>query len=417
MRDESTAIGVGTSRPGHGQPPATPRTGRNLHLAAIIAGSVAVIVIAAGLFSRAHDASSVKIWTAAQAIPPVSLVSPARTPGAGSLVLPGALQAFYNAPIYARVAGYVHGWYADIGARVKTGQLLATIDTPELDQQLVQARADLVSAQANMKLANITADRWSKMLAQDAVSKQESDEKTSDLASKTAQVNAARANVDRLLALKSFARIVAPFDGVVTARKVDIGALVNAGATAAPNSELFDVAKVDRLRLYVHVPQNYSSRIHPGMTAALSVPEYSGRTFTATLDTTANSISNNSGTLLVELMVDNRDGLLEDGDYAQVSLALEGQPTVGAATLVLPASALIFRRGGTQAAVVGPDDHVRLRPVTVGRDLGSTIEIAAGIGPSDRVIDNPPDSISDGQLVRVVRPGAGPVAEGGHAKS
>jgi RND family efflux transporter MFP subunit len=268
-----------------------------------------------------------------------------------------------------------------------------------------------------MQLARITADRWSKMLAQDAVSKQESDEKTGDLASKTAQVNAAKANLDRLLALKSFARIVAPFDGVVTARKIDIGALVNAGATAAPNSELFDVAKVDRLRLYVHVPQNYSSRTHPGLTAQLSVPEYPGRTFTAALDTTANSISNNSGTLLVELMVDNRDQLLKDGDYAQVRFALEGQPQAGAASLVLPASALIFRRSGTEAAVVGPDNHVRLRPVTVGRDLGTTIELASGLSPSDRVIDNPPDSISDDQLVRVMPSRPAPATENRNAGS
>lgn len=408
MRDQSTAIGVGT---------VAPRTGRNLRLAAIIAGSVAAAVVAAGLISRAHDASSVKSWTSAQAIPTVNLVTPTTSSGGASLVLPGALQAFYNAPIYARVPGYVHGWYADIGAHVRAGQILATIDTPELDQQLVQARADLASAQANMQLARITADRWSKMLAQDAVSKQESDEKTGDLATKTAQVNAAKANVDRLLALKAFARIVAPFDGVVTARKIDIGTLVNAGAAAAPNSELFDVAKIDQLRLYVHVPQTYSSQIHSGVTAELTVPEYPGRTFTARLDTTANSISNNSGTLLVELMVDNHDQLLKDGDYAQVKFTLEGQRSAGVTTLVLPASALLFRRAGTQAAVVEPDNHVRLKRVTVGRDLGATIEVASGLSPSDRVIDNPPDSISDGQLVRVVRSHTAPTSEGPNANS
>jgi RND family efflux transporter MFP subunit len=266
-----------------------------------------------------------------------------------------------------------------------------------------------------MQLARITADRWSKMLAQDAVSKQESDEKTGDLATKTAQVNAAKANVDRLLALKSFARIVAPFDGVVTARKIDIGALVNAGAAASPNSELFDVAKVDRLRLYVHVPQNYSAQLRPGMTAELTVPEYPGRTFRASMDTTANAISDNSGTLLVELMVDNRAGTLKDGDYAQVSFDLGGAPQGGAAPLALPASALVFRRGGTQAAVVGPDSHVHLRRVVVGRDLGATIEVASGLSPTDRVIVNPPDSITDGQLVRVVGSGAGPAMDNRNA--
>ena len=382
----------------------------------MIAGGVAAVVVIVGLISRAHDAAEVRTWTATQAIPAVSLVSPAPQSAGAALVLPGALQAFYNAPIYARVPGYVHGWYVDIGARVKTGQLLATIDTPELDQQLIQARADLASAEANVQLARITAGRWTKLLAKDAVSKQESDEKTGDLATKSALVNAAKANVDRLVALKSFARIVAPFDGVVTARKIDIGALVNAGATAAPNSELFDVAKIDELRLYVHVPQNYSSRIHAGSTATLTVPEYPGRKFVAILNTTANAISDNSGTLLVELLVNNQDGLLKDGDYAQVTFTLEGQAAGGVPTLELPSSALLFRREGTQAAVVGPDNHVRLRAVTVGRDLGPTIEIAAGLTTADRVIDNPPDSISEGELVRVVRSQAEPTSEGHNDK-
>ena len=386
--------------------------GRRLRLASIVAGAAAAAVVAVGLVGRAREAVSVRRWTAAEAIPTVSVVTPAPEAGGDPLTLPGALQAFYNAPIYARVPGYVHGWYADIGARVKAGQRLADIDTPELDQQLIQARADLASAQAAMSLARITADRWSRMLAQDAVSKQESDETTGDLATRTAAVNAAKANVDRLLALKSFARIAAPFDGVVTARRVDIGALVNAGAAAAVGAELFDVAKVDQLRLYVHVPQSYSSQIRPGTTVTFTVPEFPGRRFLARLDTTASAISDNSGTLLVELLVDNHDQSLKAGDYAQVEFALAPRVAAAAPTLVLPVSALIFRRSGTQAAVVGPDGRVRLRRVTVARDLGTTIEVSAGLDPSDRVVDNPPDSLADGESVRVVAP-----AEGRHGKA
>lgn len=413
MHNDTASPGTGISPPARGGGPGLARPNhRGLRIAAVIGVGLAAVVVVTGLIGRAHDASAVKNWTNSEAIPVVRLVSPAPLSAGAALVLPGTLQAYYNAPIYARVPGYVHAWYADIGAQVKSGQLLATIDTPELDEQLVQARADLASAQANMKLASVTAERWSRMLAQDAVSKQETDEKSGDLAAKTAQVNAAKANVDRLVALKSFARIVAPFDGVVTARKTDIGDLVNAGATAAPNSELFDVAKVDQLRLYVHVPQNYSSQIRPGASATLSVPEYPGRTFAAQLNATAKSISDNSGTLLVELLVNNADTSLQAGDYAQVSFGLRGPTSGTEGGLELPSSALLFRSKGAQAAVVGPDNHVHIRSIKIGRDLGPTIEVTAGLTPSDHVIDNPPDSISEGQLVRVVQPASGGTAGG-----
>jgi RND family efflux transporter MFP subunit len=377
---------------------------RRLMTAAAIVGCVAVVIVVTGLIGRAHDAAMVKKWTSSEAIPAVSLVTPKGPTKGASLVLPGTLQAFYSAPIYARVAGYVHAWYHDIGAQVKTGELLATIDTPELDQQLIQARADLASTEADMKLADITSQRWSRLLVQDAVSKQEADEKAGDFASKTAKVNASKANVERLVALKSFARIVAPFDGVVTARKTDIGDLVNVGASATTGSELFDVSKVNQLRLYVRVPQNYSSQIRPGVNTTLNVPEYPGKTFPAVLTTTSNSVSNTSGTLLVELLVDNADHLLKDGDYAQVKFALPSAASSGSTVLVLPSSALLFRKSGMQAAVVGPDNRVHLHSVTVGRDLGTTIEISSGLDPTNRVINNPPDSIADGQLVRVIRP-------------
>lgn len=397
--------------PPQGDPARRRPVPRGLRIAGWVALILAVLIVVSGLLRRTHDLSQAKTWTTAQAVTAVNIITPTQASGAEALVLPGDLEAFYNAPIYARVSGYVRAWYVDIGARVKAGQQLATIDTPELDQQLLQARADLASAQANMQLATITAQRWSRLLAQDAVSKQESDEKAGDLAAKTAQVNAARANVDRLLALKSFSRIVAPFDGVVTARKTDIGALVNAGAGANTSSELFDVAKVDRLRLYVSVPQSYSDQIGPGATATLSVPEMPGRTFAAALGATANAVTARSGTLLVELMVNNADGLLKAGDYAQVKFLLpRAEAGAGGPNLELPTDALLFRKSGLEAAVVDADDHVRIRPVTVGRDLGTSIEVTSGLAPSDRVIDNPPDSIASGQLVRVIDPNHAPPA-------
>ncbi|WP_158915636.1 efflux RND transporter periplasmic adaptor subunit [Caulobacter sp. S45] len=411
--DVPASSGAPHASPPYAAKPAPSR--RGLKIAAVAGVCIAAVVVITGILGRNHEHAQVKTWTSAQAIPAVSVISPTVETGAQALVLPGNLQAFYNAQIYSRVSGYVHGWYQDIGARVKSGQLLATIDTPELDQQLIQARADLESAQATMQLASTTAKRWSTLLAKDAVSKQESDEKSGDYLVKSALVHAAQANVNRLLAMKGFARIVAPFEGVVTARRTDIGALVNAGAGATPSSELFDVAKVDKLRLYVRVPQSYSARITPGTKAVITVPEYPGRTFTAALTTTANAVSDSSGTLLVQMAVDNPDDALKSGDYAQVKFDLPNSGAGGGGMLRLPSSALLFRKTGLEAAVVGPDDHVRLQRVTVGRDLGTVMEIAGGLKPSDRVIDNPPDSIGDGQLVRVISSSAKPSAESAHA--
>jgi len=390
--------------PGLGNASAPKPSRRGLKAVAIGAAGLAALVVVAGLLSRSHQTAQTRNWTSAQEVPTVTTVTPSNEAGAQALVLPGTLQAYYNAQIYPRVSGYVHAWYQDIGARVTAGQLLATIDTPELDQQLMQARADLESAKANQELAGTTAKRWSSLLTQDAVSRQESDEKSGDLKVKTALVNAAKANVDRLLALKSFARIVAPFDGFVTARKTDIGALVNAGAGASPNSELFDVAKVDRLRLYVRVPQSYSARIKVGDTATLKVPEHPGQSFKATLTSTANAVSDNSGTLLIELAVANPGDVLKAGDYAEVTFDLPGAGSSGSGMLRLPSSALLFLKTGLEAAVVDGGGHVHLRRVTVGRDLGSVIEVSGGLSPTDRVINNPPDSIADGEVVRVVQP-------------
>ncbi len=371
-----------------------------LKWAAAIGALVLVVVVVTGILGRAHQQAGLKTWTAQNEIPTVSVALPTPAQGGQALVLPGALSAYYNASIYARVSGYLHRWYVDIGDRVRAGQVLADIDTPELDQQLIQARANLESVRANMRLAQITARRWSGLLAQDAVSRQESDEKAGDLAAKSAQVNASQAEVNRLLSLKSFARITAPFDGVVTARRTDIGALINAGSAATNTSALFDVSKVDRLRLYIHVPQTFSGRIYKGMTASFTVPEYAGRSFQGVLTNTSNAVSDSSGTLLAEFAVDNRDGQLKAGDFAQVTLSLPQESRTSMVTI--PSSAVIFRKSGLQVATVGSGDRVILHAVTPGRDLGSSIEIASGLSPTDRVIDNPPDSISQGDLVRVV---------------
>jgi len=388
----------------HHTGPAPRPSRRALVITAVVAGVVAVLVVVTGIASRVVQAHETKTWTQTQSIPVVSLVGPEPESGTQALVLPGTLSAYYNAPIYSRVSGYLRAWYHDIGARVKAGELLATIDTPDLDQQLVQARADLATAEANRQLAQITARRWTNLLKQDAVSAQESDEKTGDLAAKTAQVNAAKANVGRLLALKGFSRIVAPFDGVITARKTDIGYLINAGAGATTSSELFDVSKVDKLRLYVNVPQVDSALIRPGVKASLTAPEFPGRAFSAQLTTTADAVSDRTGAVLVELIVDNADGALTTGDYAQVKFETPGDAASGGQTVRLPSSVLIFRNEGPQVAVLGPHDRVILKPVVVGRDLGASIEISSGLSRADKVIDSPPDSITEGELVRVAQP-------------
>ena len=371
------------------------QTLQRLKLAGAAGLLVAGVLVASGVMSRQHSEQAIKAWTTAAAIPTVDVIS--LNPGASTaaLTLPGAVQAYYEAPIHARVSGYLKQWYEDIGAHVKAGQLLASIDTPELDQQLAQARADLATAEANLSLAQITAKRWQHLLADDAVSPQEADEKSGDLAAKTALVNAARANVDRLVALESFKNIVAPFDGVVTARKTDIGALISAGGDSGP--ELFSVADVHRLRVYVRVPQSYSAAIKPGLTAALSVPEYPGQSFTATLSSTADAVNDQSGTLLVELGLDNANGQLKPGDYAEVHFSL---PQSGSGVQV-PASALVYRQQGLQVATLGPDSHVVMKNITIARDDGSYVEVAAGLSRADRIIDSPPDSLAQGDLVRV----------------
>jgi multidrug efflux system membrane fusion protein len=369
---------------------------RNLRRAGIAGAGLLTAILLFGLYTRYVEASGLKNWTSEEDIPTVALITPIANGKAPSLVLPGALQAFYDAQIYSRVPGYVHAWYKDIGAHVKKGDLLATIDTPELDQQISQARADVGAAIAAQKLSGTTAQRWESLLPLDAVSKQDAEEKEEDLASKTGAVKAAEANLDRLLAMKEFARIVAPFDGVVTKRTADIGALVN-GGPASNGNPLFAVSDIGHLRVYVDVPQSYSAQIVPGTTVSLTVPEYSDKTFAAKLLSTSNAISTQSSTLLVEFEVDNNDSLLKPGDYAQVSMSLPQ----GNAALRLPASALMFRASGLQVATIGNDNHILMKRISIGTDLGTQVTIASGLSEKDRIVNNPPDSLATGDKVRI----------------
>jgi membrane fusion protein, multidrug efflux system len=386
-----------------------PQIERSLKRAAIVGGAVLGLIILFGAYTRFSQSSSTQSWTVKEEVPTVQLVAPASPGAVQALVFPGTLESYYDANLYARVPGYVHAWYKDIGAHVKKGEVLATIDTPELDQQISQAKADLSAAQAARKLSAITAQRWEKLLPLDAVSKQDEETKVEDLESKTGAVNAAQANLGRLEALKAFDRIVAPFDGVVTKRTIDIGALVDAGApqgsstgaSPLPDSTtgqpLFTVSDIHALRLYVEVPQNYAAQIVPGMKATLSVPEYPGRTFAAKLVSTSNAISAASSTLLVEFEADNSKGLLMPGEYAQVNIGL---PT-GSTMLRIPASALIFRAAGLEVATLGPDNRIVMKHITIATDLGTQVVVSSGITAGDKVVNNPPDSLSQGDKVRV----------------
>jgi RND family efflux transporter MFP subunit len=387
----------------HGAPshrPSTPQEraalGRRLKWAGLIGGVAAIAIVGWGLFARARAEGDMQVSANQRSVPVVRTLSPTREGAAEALELPGALQAYNDAPIYARVPGYVKSWSEDIGARVKAGQLLAVIDAPELDQQLAEAQANLATAQANLNLATITAKRFNDLAGDDAVSKQDADEKSGALAAQTAGVKAAQANVQRLQALEGFKRILAPFDGVVTQRNTNIGALVNAGAGAAPASSLFNVADVHVLRVYVSVPQVYSAVIRAGMPAVLALPQFPGRAFAAKVVSDAGSVNAQTGALLVELEVANPDGALKPGDYVQARFQMPTQ----AGALRVPASSLIFRRNGLQVAVLD-GDRARLKTVSIARDFGGQVELSSGLAASDKVIDNPPDSLADGDVVRV----------------
>ncbi len=366
----------------------------------LIAVGVAVVLAAWGILSRLYARVLLERSATDAAIVTVATAHPSQGPGADTLVLPGTVQAFYEAPIYARTNGYLRAWHTDIGTSVRKGQLLAEIDTPEVDQQLRQAQADLATAQANSQLARTTNERWRGLLATESVSKQDADERAGDAAAKQAAEQSAAANLARLRELASFKRVVAPFAGVVTQRNTDVGALINAGE--APGSALFRVADTHRLRIYVSVPQSYAGQIAAGAQAELVFADRPGKRYEAAVSSTARALDASSRTLQVELQIDNANGELFPGSYAEVHFDLRG---TGTTLLRIPVNAVLFRSQGLLVATVDPSGHAHLRHITQGRDFGKEIEVLSGVDASDTLIVNPPDSISDGMQVRVASPG------------
>jgi RND family efflux transporter MFP subunit len=395
---ENPAEAWGRAQPQPPRLPRPPRRGRRrgVLIFALVGVAVLVAIAAIGIVTRREHEAVLVRQTQEAAVPTVEVVVPKQGVKPRPLVLPGEIQAFYSAPIYAQVSGYVKMWYKDIGARVKTGDLLAYIETPGLDQQLAQAKAALAEAQANAKLAEVTAVRWRKLLTTQSVSQQETDVKVADAQAREAQVQAAAANVSRLEALEGFKRLVAPFDGIVTARKVDVGALVTADRTNEP--ELFEVSDIHQVRVYVKVPQAYTSDIAVGMHAKLYLPQYPDKMFDAKLITVSNAITPSSRTELVELLADNPRGELTPGTYTDVHFELPPNPN----TVRIPTSALIFQEHGLQVAVVGPHDRIELRKIRIGVDLGTEVEVVAGLKPGERVVNSPPATLAQGEQVRVV---------------
>jgi RND family efflux transporter MFP subunit len=367
------------------------RAMRFVVLLALAAGTVA----ATGVGQRHADERKLTTWTLAQAVPNVELISPKRDDETRTIELPGNVEAFYSASIHGQVSGYVQEWRDDIGAKVKRGDILAIVDTPELDQRLTAAEGDLAKAKARQSIAHITAERWQTLRSSAAVSQQAIDEKESTAIAADADVAASKADLDKLHALKTFARITAPFDGVVTARNVDIGSLVSADASDKP--PLFVVSDVSRMRIYVRAPEVYSAVLKTGMTATLSLPEYANRTFQARIDTTSDAMDAKSRALLVELMADNKDGALRPGAFAQVKFELPPDPD----TLTVPSGALLFRDGATFVATVDDKSRVKMKKVTISRDYGSRVEIGGEVTAADRIVRHPQESLSDGDEVRV----------------
>ena len=377
----------------------------------VILAVVTVAVAIFGIVERKHAGAQLMHYTDATAAPPVSLAQPVFEKNATEIVLPGNIQAYTLAPIYARTTGYVKAWYHDIGSRVRKGELLAVIETPELDQQLAQAKADLATAQSNAALAKVTADRYQGLVGQNAVSQQDTDNAVQALEARNTEVTSAQANVRRLEQLQSFERIEAPFDGVVTARNLDIGQLISAaGSTNTPGTgtvsgskEVFDISAIQTLRVFVNVPQVYAPDAKAGVMATLVLPQFPGRTFRGKLVRTSDAVDPATRTLLAEVDVDNRSGELLPGSYTEVHLKVANP----AAALIVPVSALILEPDGLHVGIVDATQHARIVRVTPGRDSGSTMEILGGLQPGQQVIANPPDSLTDGEQVRVVTPDNG----------
>jgi RND family efflux transporter MFP subunit len=370
---------------------------RQLLLVGLIALVAAGGIAANGLISRARNKQDLVQWTNARAIPTVALAKLLRGDAEQRLILPGDLQPYSKATIYARVSGYLKSWNNDIGAPVKAGAVLASIEAPDLDQQLAQARATLASAKANYDIAALTAARNNTLVQKQAISQQIADQTAADAAAKKAIMDASAAYVGQLEAMQSFKQIVAPFDGVVTARNTDIGALINSGSAGQP---LFEIADLHRVRVYVQVPQAFTADLRPGLKATFEVPQYPGRKFDATVVTTSNAMSETSRSMLVELQADNSDGKLFGGTYCRVDFQISGDPNM----VRLPATALMPVNRGVQVAVVGDDNKVVLKSIQLGRDFGDTVEVKAGLSSQDKVIDSPPETLQNGDTVQLAAP-------------
>jgi RND family efflux transporter MFP subunit len=384
--------------------PSRPGSGATRAILVLFLVFVAVIavVVYTGILSRTASAASLERETHEDSVLAVSVVHPKAGGAEEEVVLPGNIQAFTDSPIYARTTGYLRKWYVDIGTHVKAGELLAEIDAPELDHQLQQAKADLETAQANLRLSQSTADRWEFLLKTQSVSRQETDEKVGDLSAKKAMVDASSNAVHRLEDLQSYERVTAPFDGVITARNTDVGALIDAGANT-PGRELFHLAATNSLRVFVSVPEVYDRAAQSGAHAVLQLTEFPDRHFTGTLVRNANAIDTASRTLLVEVDVENPTGELLPGAYVLVHLKLPGKTSHG---YTIPVNTMLFRSEGLRVGVVR-EGRAQLVPITLGRDYGTVVEVLAGLSPNDRIIANPADSLISGQPVRIASSGGG----------
>jgi RND family efflux transporter MFP subunit len=379
----------------------------------IIGGAIFLVfagVLVFGILERIHTSAAVKAETADLAVPIVSVVAPQRAAPSQEIVLPGNVQPFITSPVFARTNGYLEHWYFDIGAHVKKGQLLAVIASPEVDQQLQQARSNLLTAEANLELASITKDRYQGLKKTNAVSQQDVDNAVGTYNANKAIVEADQAAVQQYSALVSFEKVYAPFDGIITARNTDIGDLINSGSSAVVKTDLFHIAQPGMLRVYVNVPEEYSQRTKPGLTAQLNLAEFPGRTFTGKLVRTAEAINYTTRTLLVEVDVNNPSGELLSGAYAEVHFKVPGQTS----TYIVPVDTLLFRKEGLNVAVV-ENGKAKLMPVVAGHDFGNSIEIVSGLKGNESVIESPPDSIVTGETVHITQPTATapPAAPGG----
>lgn len=365
---------------------------------------VIVLVLAAGglaalgILPKLRAKEALRKETDEFAAPTVAVIKPERASPAEEVILPGNIQAYVDAPIYARTSGYLKSWYFDIGAHVRRGQLLAEIESPEVDLQLQQARAELGMSQANSHLAQITADRYTKLLKTDSVSQQDTDTAVQNVEAQLSSVKSAQANVARLEQMVSFEKVYAPFDGVITARNTDVGQLIDSGSSGGPARELFHIQAMNKLRVYVSVPQIYTYAATPGIKADLTFGELPGRRFTGTLVRTADALDPATRTLLVEVDVPNPTYLLRPGAYTEVHFKLKSR----ASTLLIPATALIFRAEGLRVGTIKDGNRAALVPITIGRDFGDKVEVASGLSPNETVVATPPDSLVDGEVVRVV---------------